>query len=171
MALAKCRNPLRLTQSHLQPNFRWKQLAIESKLTDIFEYTDKLHWKDVKINAICRAVSPHVQQLEINQLKTIEDVHLERNRYNRQYRIFKYPPKDCHHGNIGAAIGELTNLTELRLSFGIKNLHTNYNQRFFEMSYEDIESLAKSVAQFRKRISLRIPIDAIFQRTLATAQA
>lgn len=147
VALAKCRNPLRLTQSQLQPNFRWKRLAIESKLMDIFDFTDRVQWKDEKINDICQAVSPYVLQLDINQLQAIEDVHLERNRYNRQYRIFNYPPKDCHHGNFGAAIGQLANLRSLRISFGIKYLHSKYHQRYFEMSYEDIEALAKSVIE------------------------
>lgn len=95
------------------------------------------------MNAIARAASPYVFDLEVKQLWPIADIHLEKNRYNPLYKIFNYPPKDCHHGNFGAALGQLTNLVSLQLRFGIEKLEFGYHQRYFDMSFEDIESLAK----------------------------
>lgn len=88
-------------------------------------------------------VSPYVFQLHIEQLIGMSPNMLERNPYNPQYKIFNYPPKDCHHGNLGAALSHLTNLRSLTIQFGMKNMKYNYELRMFEMSYTDIENLAR----------------------------
>lgn len=143
MAVKKCKNHLRLNECLHERGYRWKCIAIESKLVELFETTDKLQWNEEHMNEVAKLVSPYVFQLEINQLKGIEDAYLEKNRYNKMYRIFNYPAKDCHHVNIGAALGGLCNLQSLKLRFGIEDLGFRYHVRHFDMSYKDIESLAR----------------------------
>lgn len=143
MARKKCKNSIRLTECLRLRYFSWKCLAIESKLVEIFENTKKVQWDDEKMDAIACAVSPYVFQLEINQLLAIDDMYLEKNRYNPLYKIFNYPPKDCHHGNFGSAVGQLANLVSLKLRFGIAKIEFQYHERYFEMSYDDIDSLSK----------------------------
>lgn len=143
VALKKCKNCVRLSEALRLKYYIWKNIAIESKLVELFETTTKTSWDDETINAIAKACSPYVTRLEVGQLQAVDDMFLEKNRYNHMYKIFNYPPKDCHHGNFGAAVGELTNLVSLTLQFAHEKLVYKYHKRYFEMSYVDIESLAK----------------------------
>lgn len=82
-------------------------------------------------------------RLNIGQLIGVNENLVEKNQYNPLYKIFNYPPKDCHHGNLGAALSHLTNLQSLTLQFGMKNLQYKYELRLFEVSFKDIENLAR----------------------------
>lgn len=67
---------------------------------------------------------------------------IETNKYNQSYQIYNYPVMDCHHGNL-KVLGILTNLKSLTLEFNIANIGLNYERRYFECSYLDIQNLAE----------------------------
>lgn len=94
-------------------------------------------------------MNPYVYHLNIEQLLGVSPALVEKNQFNPLYKIFNYPPKDCHHGNLGAALAHLENLQSLTLRFGVKNLQYKYQLRLFEMSYQDIENLARL---FKKKL-------------------
>lgn len=124
-------------------NVQWKNRGIECKFTEVLENTAPGNWKLPEFTKLAKAVSPYVYQLDIRQIQPIPKFLVEKNRYNHLYKICNYPPMDCHHGNLGATIAELQNLTVLSLQFGVERLNSYYHQRIFEVSYCDIQQLAE----------------------------
>lgn len=132
-------------QCKLLPKYDWKRLAITSKLIELIENTPQMEWKEEKMNATFAAAAPYVTELEVGQLLSIDPVFLETNAYDKSYQIFNIPPKDCHHGNLGAAVGELFNLTRLQITFGLREMGFQYEKRHLDMSYRDIQRLSEYV--------------------------
>lgn len=148
MVLAKCKNKRMLEEMLKDGNVQWKNRGIECKFTEILENTPPEAWDLPKFLKLAKLVSPYVYQLDVRQLQPIPQVFVEKNRYNRLYKICNYPPMDCNHGNLGATIAELENLTVLSLQFGVERLNCNYHQRIFDISYRDIQQLAEYIKYF-----------------------
>lgn len=143
--LAKCKNKHMIEEMIKDVNVQWKNRGVECKFTEVLENTAPEAWDLPKFINLAKNVSSYVYQLDIRQLQPIPQVFVEKNRYNRLYKICNYPPMDCHHGNLGATIAELENLTVLSLQFGVERLNCNYHQRIFEVSYRDIQQLAEYI--------------------------
>lgn len=68
---------------------------------------------------------------------------VKKSKYNSRYAYRNYASELCHHLKLGTVLKELTNLTSLSLEYGLRRCQYTYKKRFFEISYEDIEDLAK----------------------------
>lgn len=73
----------------------------------------------------------------------IKDELVKKSIYNSRYVYRNYPSEICHHARLGVVLNELTNLTSLSLEYGLRKCQYNYKKRFFEISYDDIEDLAR----------------------------
>lgn len=59
VAESKCNNKAFLEECRRNDDFDWKNLGVESKLTEIYENTTKELWDDEKMAKIGKAVSCH----------------------------------------------------------------------------------------------------------------
>lgn len=118
----------------------WKQLGIEVKLVEIFETTKPEDWNNELMDDLISSVSPYIETFDLRELIPLKLV--ERNPYDPRVLVKNVPIEDCHHGSL-ESIGGLKNLKKLILKLGFEKLGMNYQKRFFECSYDDIENLAK----------------------------
>lgn len=88
-------------------------------------------------------VSSYITNLNIKQMAPLKEVSVKKSKYNPRYVYRNYASENCHHIKLGLVLKELINLTSLSLEYGLKKCQYNYKKRYFEISYEDIEDLAK----------------------------
>lgn len=81
-----------------------------------------------------------VERLSLRQLQPIKKI--QKNRYNPDYKVYHIFPVDCHHGSL-KFIGNFLNVKHISLVFGKNGLGRYYERRLFDVSEEDLESLAK----------------------------
>lgn len=73
----------------------------------------------------------------------LKEQSVKKSEYNSRYVYRNYASEICHHLKLGLVLKELINLTTLSLEYGLQKCQYNYKKRFFEISYEDVEDLAK----------------------------
>lgn len=73
----------------------------------------------------------------------LKEVLVKKSKYNPRYVYRNYTSEICHHLRLGVVLKELTNLTNISLEYGVRKCQYTYKMRYFEISYEDIEDLAK----------------------------
>lgn len=120
----------------------WKKLGIEVKLVEIFETTKPEDWDNEFMVILISKVSPIIETFDLREMIPLKSV--EKNLFDSGVLIKNVPVEDCHHGSL-EYIGGLKNLKKIILKFGCENLGMNYDKRFFECSYVDIENLGKLV--------------------------
>ena len=81
----------------------------------------------------------YVQKLNIRELKASHvdnDVDLE----DEDVELFlSEKPVNCSHIDLSPIISEFSNLTELEVNFGMRNIGDNYKEHYFKLSIEDCE--------------------------------
>lgn len=73
----------------------------------------------------------------------LKETAVKKSKYNPRYVYRNYASEICHHLALGSILKELKNLTSLSLEYGLRRCQYTYKKRFFEISYEDIEGVAK----------------------------
>lgn len=106
----------------------------------MFEYIPNAFSKK---SLITFQVCKYITNLNIKQMIPIKDELVKKSIYNSRYVYRNYPSEICHHARLGVVLNELTNLTSLSLEYGLRKCQYNYKKRFFEISYDDIEDLAR----------------------------
>lgn len=137
---SKIKNRLTFYKLSRNSNTVWKQLGIEVKLVEIFETTKPEDWNNEFMENLISSVSSFIETFDLRELIPLKLV--ERNSYDSRVLVKNVPIEDCHHGSLEVISG-LKNLKKLILKFGFENLGMNYQKRFFECSYDDIENLGK----------------------------
>lgn len=88
-------------------------------------------------------MSKYISNLNIKQMIPLKEALVKKSIYNPRYVYRNYTSEICHHLKLGVVLKELTNLTSLSLEYGLQKCQYSYKKRFFEISYEDIEDLAR----------------------------
>lgn len=91
----------------------------------------------------CFQVKPYIKRLSIHQLIPMPEKSIEHNAYNKNYKLYHIPVRDCHHIPLDFIFQRLYNLTSLDLCVGIRNVQRAYDQRFFDFSYDDVFRLSR----------------------------
>lgn len=156
-----CTDKVALMNAKKSKETYWKAFGVECRFTKLLESTSPSDFLEEKFVPLAKLVSIrktikkhyedifHVQvhgyitNLNIKQMTPLKEDLVKKSIYNPRYVYRNHPSEICHHLKLGIVLKELTNLTSLSLEYGLRKCEYTYQKRFFEISYDDVEDLAK----------------------------
>ncbi len=169
MAEIDCTDKIALLNAQKSKRIYWKAFGVECRFTKLLETTSpndfseerfirlaklviyiqqhfsqrRLYWENSQKKKFFLQVCKYINNLNIKQMIPLKEELVKKSIYNPRYVYRNYPSEVCHHLKLGVVLKELTNLTSLSLEYGLSKCQYTYEKRLFEISYDDIEDLAK----------------------------
>lgn len=160
-----CTDKLALMDAKKSKKIYWKAFGVECRFAKLLENTSPSDFIEEKFIALAKLVSfvdyifeknvdnfnahildqvsRYITNLNLKQMTPLKEALIKKSKYNPRYVYRNYASENCHHLKLGVVLKELTNLTSISLEYGRRKCQYSYEKRYFEISYEDIEDLAK----------------------------
>ncbi|CAB3238647.1 unnamed protein product [Arctia plantaginis] len=146
---------------------KWINVFMERHFADILENINPRHYDPEKITTLVKLCGPYIQTLSIRSLVPT-DIPVQRMASPEMAHLVTSQPLDgkLHskdsevllrdHISLHAALGSLTNLTELHLTFQLRSIGVEYRRDQFQFTNNDAKTLARGLEKCAQLKVLRL---------------
>ncbi|KAL0850332.1 hypothetical protein ABMA28_012162 [Loxostege sticticalis] len=148
---------------------RWINVYLERHYADILENMNPRHYDPEKVNTLVKLCGPYIQSLSIRSLvptdipvqrttspEMADLVTSQRSNGNKTEVKRSGDVMSRDHISLHAALGSLTNLVELHITYQLRNISVDYRRDQFQFTNNDAKNLSRGLEKCGQLKILRI---------------